>query len=128
MHLRVRMSQLQRRCDDLEASRQSAHDEVLAARARTKQLETTLSSLDHEKDELQRESAEHGGKAKMLVTKIKELQASLDGKGRELQEAQEMRKEAVLVAARLKRSSTKASDDCQKLREQISQMGGTPRV
>ena len=39
-----------------------------------------------------------------------------------------MRKEAVLVAARLKRSSTKASDDCQKLREQISQMGGTPRV
>ena len=124
----ARMSQLQRRCDDLEASRQSAHDEVLAARARTKQLETTLSSLDHEKDELQRESAEHGGKAKMLVTKIKELQASLDGKGRELQEAQEMRKDAVLVAARLKRSSTKASDDCQKLREQISQMGGTPRV
>ena len=28
----ARMSQLQRRCDDLEASRQSAHDEVLAAR------------------------------------------------------------------------------------------------
>lgn len=124
----ARMAQLQARVSELQSSSQSAHDEVLAARARTKQLEGALSSLDHEKDELQRESAEHGGKAKMLVSKIKELQAALDGKAKELQEAQEMRKEAVLVAARLKRSSTKAAEDLQKLREQISQMGAVPRV